>query len=343
MKIIVDGFGGDNAPEEIVRGIVKAINENEGFSIIVTGKQEILDKEFALYTYDKSRVEIINCTEVITNDDVPTSAIRSKSDSSLAVALKRLKEDDEVSGLVSAGSTGAVLAGGLLKVGRIKGISRPALCPVLPTLIDGKNALLIDCGANVDCKPINLCHFAIMGSSYASAAFGVKNPKVALLSNGTEDKKGNDLNHQTFPMLKSMGCINFTGNIEAREILSGEVDVVVTDGFAGNIALKGLEGAINSVLKMIKKGIMSSFFGKIGGLFLKPVFKDLKNKLDYNNNGGAVFIGLEKIIVKSHGSSKEQSIACSIMQVKAVAEHNLIENIKNKLQSVDLSEFSKEQ
>jgi glycerol-3-phosphate acyltransferase PlsX len=228
-------------------------------------------------------------------------------------------------------------------VGRIKGISRPALCPVLPTLIDGKSTLLIDCGANVDCKPINLCHFAIMGSSYATAAFGVENPVVSLLSNGTEDKKGNELNHQTFPLLKSMDCINFSGNIEAREMLAGETDVIVTDGFAGNIALKGIEGAINSVLKMLKKGIMSSISGKIGGMFLKPVFKDLKKKLDYNNNGGAVFIGLEKIVVKSHGSSKAQSIACSIMQVKNAAEHNLIENIKNKLSTVDLTELNKEQ
>jgi len=342
MKIIVDGFGGDNAPFEIVKGIVKAINENDGFSVIVTGNEEILNKEFSAYKYDKDRVEIINCSEVITNDDVPTTAIRVKSDSSLVVALKKLKEDEEVVGLVSAGSTGAVLAGGLLKVGRIKGISRPALCPVLPTLIDGKNVLLIDCGANVDCKPINLCHFAIMGSSYATAAYGIEKPRVALLSNGTEDKKGNELNHQTFPILKSMECINFIGNIEAREILSGDADVIVTDGFAGNIALKGLEGAIVSVLKMLKKSIMSTLRGKIGALFLKPVFKDLKKKLDYNNNGGAVFIGVEKIIVKSHGSSKEQSIACSIMQVKSIAEHNLVENIKNKLTTVDLNEFIKE-
>lgn len=337
MKIIVDGFGGDHAPEEIVKGIVEALNSDKELFVIVTGQKEVLESELAKHSYDKARLEIIDCREVITNDDVPTSAIRQKADSSLVVALKRLKEDDEVMGLVSAGSTGAVLAGGLMKVGRIKGISRPALCPALPTKIDGKNVFLLDCGANVDCKPINLCHFAVLGSCYAKAAAGVKSPKVALLSNGTEDKKGNALNHEAFPLLKEMDCIDFTGNMEARDILSGDADVIVTDGFAGNVALKATEGAVVTLLKMIKEGIMSTTKGKIGGMFLKSTFNKLKDKMDYSKGGGAVFLGLEKIIVKAHGSSKAVSIAACIKQAKEVAANNLTDTIKDMLKDLKIA------
>ncbi len=330
MKIIIDAFGGDNAPEEIVKGGVKAINENKGFGIIFTGKKERIEDILAQLEYDKSRVEIIDCAEVITNDEAPTVAIRKKSDSSLVVALKNLKENDEIGGLVSAGSTGAVLTGGLLKVGRIKGISRPALAPVLPT-VKNTNVLLIDCGANVDCKPINLCHFAILGSGYMTALYGIEKPRVALLSNGTEDKKGNELCHETFPLLKEMDCINFVGNMEARDILSGDVDVVVADGFAGNVALKSLEGAVGSVLSMMKEGIMSSFKAKMGYLLMKKTFKELKAKLDYNKKGGAPFLGVEKIIIKSHGSSKADSIASSVLQAKQMYENDLTGKIKTML------------
>lgn len=337
MKIVVDAFGGDNAPAEIVRGAVKAITENAGFSVVLTGKKELIEAELKELSFDRARLEIEDCSEVITNDDSPTLAIRKKTDSSLVVAMNRLKNDPEAGGLVSAGSTGAVLAGGLFKVGRIKGISRPGLCPVLPTLKD-TNVLLIDCGANVDCKPINLCHFALMGSAYMTAALGVEKPRVGLLSNGTEDKKGNELNKETFPLLKKMDCIRFIGNIEAREILSGDVDVVVTDGFAGNIALKGLEGAVNAVLKMMKREIMGSFSSKIGALFMKKTFKKLRATLDYNNNGGAVFLGIDKVIVKSHGASKAHSIACSIMQAKHAADNRLVERIREKLADAPLGE-----
>lgn len=331
MRIIVDGFGGDNAPEQIVSGAVLALNKEVGFDIVITGDKEVLEREFAKHIYPRERVEIVHTTQIITNDDIPTAAIRQKPDSSLVFALKMLRENADICGLVSAGSTGAVLAGGLMRVGRIKGVSRPALCPILPTLIDRKNVLLIDCGANVDAKPINLCHFAVLGTSYHQAAFGTDRPKVGLLSNGVEQGKGNELNKQVYEMLKVVPTINFIGNIEAREILSGEIDVVVADGFSGNIALKSLEGAISALLKMIKGGIMSSFRSKIGGFLLKPMFKKLGKKMDYNANGGAVFIGLEKIIVKSHGSSKAQSIACSILQVKQAADSGLIEKIKEGL------------
>lgn len=337
MKIVVDAFGGDNAPAEIVRGAVEALASAEGFGVILTGKEDLIRPELKGLTYDPERLEIVDCSEVITNDDSPTLAIRKKADSSLVVAMKLLKENPEVQGLISAGSTGAVLAGALFKVGRIKGISRPGLCPVLPTL-KGGHSLIIDCGANVDCKPVNLVHFALMGSAYMTAALGVERPRVGLLSNGTEDKKGNELNKETFPRLKAMDCIDFIGNVEAREILSGDVDVVVTDGFAGNIALKGLEGAVNAVLKMMKQEIMSSFSSKIGALFMKKTFRKLRSTLDYNQSGGAVFLGVEKVIVKSHGSSKAHSIACSVLQAKHAADNRLVDRIREKLATVAVGE-----
>ncbi len=335
MKIALDAFGGDNAPYEIVAGGIKALEREGDIELLLTGDEGKIREILKNFVYDEKRVEIINCTEVITNDEAPTVAIRNKKDSSLVVALDALKKREDVSGLVSAGSTGAVLAGGLLRVGRIKGISRPALSPSLPT-IKGGNVILTDCGANVDCKPVNLVHFAIMGSLYAKAVYQTENPKVALLSNGTEDKKGNELCHETFPLLKECKYINFIGNMEARDILSGEADVVVTDGFAGNVALKGMEGAIGSVLSLLKGGIKSSFKAKIGYLFMKKVFKGLKGTLDYNSKGGAPFLGIEKAIIKSHGSSKAESIACSVLQAAKMARSGLCEKIKEQVSEMQL-------
>ena len=221
------------------------------------------------------------------------------------------------------------LVGATLKLGRIKGISRPALCPVLPTEKDGKQVLLLDAGANADCKPINLLQFALMGAAYAEAQ-GVVAPKVALLSNGTEDTKGNALNREVFPLLKDAG-INFVGNMEARDILSGETDVVVTDGFAGNVALKSLEGGIASLMAVMKQEIMSTLKGKIGGLLLKDAFRAIKNKMDYNKQGGAVFLGVEKVVVKAHGSSKAVAVSNAVLQAAEAADRDIIGKIKLKL------------
>lgn len=330
MRILIDAFGGDNAPDAVIQGAVEAVNEKKGFTAVLVGKEEVIKEKLASYVYDKARIEILNASEVITCEEEPTKAVRSKPDSSICVAFKELKEKEDATAFVSAGSTGAVLVGATLKLGRIQGVNRPALCPGLPTLKEDKNVLLLDSGANADCKPINLCQFALMGSAYAEA-LGVKNPKVALLSNGTEDEKGNALNHEVFPVLKNLKTINFVGNMEAREILSGEYDVIVTDGFAGNIALKSTEGAIGALLKLIKGEIHSSFKSKMGGLLLKSSFGKIKDKMDYGNKGGALFLGVNKTVIKAHGSANNCAIKGAILQAVLYSEFDVSTAIKNKL------------
>ena len=306
MKILIDAFGGDNAPDEIIAGTVEAVNQKQDFTAVLVGIPEIIEQKLADYTFDKSRIEILPAKDIITCEEEPTKAVRAKPESSICVAFKELKENDEMTAFVSAGSTGAVLVGATLKLGRIQGVNRPALCPVIPTLIEGKSVFLLDSGANADCKPINLCQFALMGSAYAEA-LGIEKPKVALLSNGTEDEKGNMLNHTVFPILKNMKTINFVGNMEAREILSGDFDVLVTDGFAGNIALKSTEGAIGALLKLIKKEVYATFRGKMGGLLLKPAFAKIRDRMDYADKGGALFLGVNKTVIKAHNRLISQS------------------------------------
>ena len=330
MKILVDAFGGDNSPIEVIAGSVLAVNENNQIEVVLVGKRDVIEKCLKEFSYDKNRISILDADDVISCEEEPTVAIRSKPNSTICVAFKALKEQDDLKAFVSAGSTGAVLVGATLKLGRIAGVNRPALCPVLPTKIDGKTVILADSGANADCKPINLCQFAIMTSVYAES-LGVKNPKIALLSNGTEDEKGNALNHEVFPVLKQMKTINFVGNVEARDILSGEVDVVIADGFSGNIALKAMEGAINMLLSEIKSTIYSSLKTKIGGLFLKKSLKKIRNKLDYNKKGGALFIGVKKPVIKVHGSSKREAFKCAILQASSNAEFDVSAQIAERL------------
>ncbi len=337
MKIVVDAFGGDNAPGAIVRGAVDAVKEVQGFDVILTGKEDEINAILQEYCPAelKNRIEVVNCTEVITNDDVPTVAIRRKTDSSLVVGLKLLKENEDVAAIVSAGSTGAYLTGATLKVGRIKGVSRPALAPILPTVKEGKSVMLLDCGANAECKPINLLHFAVMGSGYMQAVHGVRSPKVALLCNGTEDHKGNQLTHETFELLKQVPSINFVGNMEAREVLSGEYDVVVCDGFSGNVCLKSLEGMSGAMLSLIMADVKQSFRAKMGALLMKPVFRKLKRKLDYNSNGGAMFLGVDGVVVKAHGAATEKTIKATVLQAVEVANANVVKKIKEQLSTVD--------
>lgn len=330
MKIVLDVFGGDNAPNEILEGAAKALKSSEGFTLVLSGKREVIEEFIAREDVDGARVELLEAEDVITNDDVPTDAIRSKTSSSIVRALDYLNENPDAAGFVSAGSTGAVLTGAVLLLKRIRGINRPALAPVLPTVTD-KNVLLIDCGANVEPKALNLVQFAKMGGAYMSRVYGIKEPKIGLLSNGTEEKKGNALNKEAFALLKDSG-LNFVGNIEAREILSGEIDVVVADGYSGNIALKACEGTALSMFSLIKDGIYAGGLrAKLGYLLLKPVFKDVKHKMDYNESGGAVLLGLEKIVVKSHGSSKAKAICNSILQAKQLIDSGVIEAIGEEL------------
>ena len=327
MRIAVDGYGGDNAPQEVVKGVLAALQEDTSLEILLTGKEEEL---FAL-AGSHSRLFIKDAPEVISCDETPTVAVRTKKNSSLVVALDAVK-DGEANGLVSAGSTGAVLIGATLKIGRIKGVERPALAPALPT-VKGSNVILCDCGANVDCRPTYLVGFARMAVAYQKGVFGVQNPRVGLLNNGAEDTKGNAFSLECFSLLKQASDINFIGNVEARDILSGDVDVVVADGFDGNVALKSAEGTANAVFTLLKKGILSGGLGaKLGALLLKPVFKDLKRTLDYNEHGGAAFLGLNKPVVKAHGSSKAKSICGAILQVRDMIAGGVSERLAEVLQ-----------
>ena len=333
MKIIVDAMGGDNAPEQIVLGAIDALCEDKQLEVTLVGDTDAICKVLAGKKYDDNRLEIIDAKDVITNDDSPTMAIKTKKESSLVKAFEALNRDD-ADGFVSAGSTGAVLVGAFMKVGRIKGVSRPALAPVLPTL-KGNGVVLCDCGANVDCKPVNLQHFAIMASAYAEGMLGVKNARVGLLNNGAEAHKGNELTQEAYKLLSETRGVNFVGNCEARDILSGDYDVVVCDGFNGNIALKSAEGTANTMLKLIKDGVYSGGLkSKLGALMLKSVFKNVKKKMDYNAHGGACFLGVNKIVVKSHGASKSKSITASILQAKSLAEAKVCDKIRSGITEV---------
>ena len=335
MKIIIDAMGGDNAPQEIVKGAAMARSQDRELKVVLTGDEAKIKAALAGLAYDPARLEIVHCTEVITNDDAPTLAIRQKKDSSLVVALKMLKEDADAAGFVSAGSTGAVLTGALLRVGRIRGISRPAVCPALPTAKGGK-VLIIDAGANAECKPVNLCHFALMGTAYARA-MGVKEPRVGLVTNGTEEHKGDPLHQESYHLLKSLQGIRFVGNVEGRDIMSGDIDVAVCDGFSGNIALKTAEGTALAVMSVIKQNIKASFAAKLGyALFMRGAFKKIKKVLDYSKYGGAVLLGIEKPVVKAHGSSKAESVCAAVLQVRDAAQSGLVGSIKEMLSGVDL-------
>ena len=326
LEIVVDAYGGDYSPKETVEGALSALDLFTDFSLVITGKKD----ELAVYTEGKDRVKVVDAPEIITNNDVPTEAIRNKRNSSLVAAIDYMNANENAKALVSTGSTGAVLTGAVLLTRRIRGVIRPALAPVLPTVKPNKNAILIDCGAIVDPKPQNLLQYAQMGVAYAKF-FNVKDPIVALLSNGTEDKKGNALNREVFDLLKNSD-LNFAGNIEAREILSGNYDVIVSDGFSGNIALKACEGTAVMMFDLIKKGIMGGGLrAKLGYLLLKPVFKDIKHKMDYNDNGGAVLLGLEKIVVKGHDASKAKAVRNAVLQARELAVGNLVENIAGEI------------
>lgn len=331
MKIVVDSFGGDRGVGEVVRGVVEVLKNHSDIEIILTGNAPSIESEIKQLGYNGDRLQVVHTTEFITNNDVPTTAIRTKKDSSLVRAFDILKQDD-VCGLVSLGSTGAILTGGFMKVGRISGVSRPALCPTLPTL-NGGSVYIMDCGANMDCKPENLVHFALMGNAYLKNVKDVENPRIALLSVGTEEHKGNELVHEVYPELKGLD-INFVGNMEARDLLSGQYDLVVCDGFSGNVLLKSTEGAILALLSILKSEIKSSFSSKIGYLFMKKSFKNVKKLLDYNNHPGAVFMGCKKLIVKAHGSSKYTSIAKSIELLYDMENAKLIDKISDCVKSV---------
>ena len=329
MKIVVDAFGGDNAPTEVVLGAVKALELDNQIEIALVGKQKVLESLLKEYDNPK-RISICPAEDVIDCNEAPAVAVRRKKDSSIVRMFAELQTAD---GAVSAGSTGAVLAGGIFLCGRIRGVKRPALCPVLPT-VKGGHVLLVDCGANTDCKAEYLVQFAQMGAAYMQCLFNVDKPKVALLSNGVEEEKGNELVKETHGLLKHSE-LNFVGNVEAREILSGDCDVVVTDGFDGNVALKSAEGTAGAVFTLLKEGVNSSFRAKLGALLLKPVLKKIKKTMDYTEYGGAAFIGINKPLVKVHGSAKAKTFAAAIVQCADMARGNLIDKLTQSLRLED--------
>lgn len=327
-RVAVDAMGGDNAPAEIVKGAVEAVNENNKIKVYLVGKQDVINNELVKYTYDKEMIEVVNATEVIETAEPPVMAIRKKKDSSIVVALNLVK-DGTCDAFVSAGSSGAVLVGGQLIVGRIKGIERPPLAPLIPT--ETGCSLLIDCGANVDARPSHLVQFAKMGSVYMESVIGVDKPRVAIVNIGAEEEKGNALVKETFPLLKNCPEINFIGSIEARDIPTGYADVIVCEAFAGNIILKLYEGVGATFLKKVKAGMMTSLRSKIGALLVKPALKSTLKGFSLEEYGGAPLLGLNGLVVKTHGSSKAIEIKNSVLQCVTFKEQHINEKIKEKV------------
>ena len=328
VNVAVDAMGGDNAPFEIVKGAVDAVNENDKVAVTLVGREEIVKAELAKYKFDESRITVVNADDVIEPAEPPVHAIRRKKESSLVIALKLVKEG-KADAFVSAGSTGAVLVGGQAIVGRIKGIDRPPLAPVLPT--SKGPALLVDCGANVDARSDHLVKFARMGSIYMKYVMGIENPRVAIVNIGAEEEKGNALVKETFPLLKECDDINFIGSIEARDVPSGYADVMVCDAFVGNCILKMFEGVGATLFSEIKASLMSSFRSKLGALLIKPALKKVLKKYDASEYGGARMIGLKGLVVKSHGSSKAKEIRNSIFQCVSFVEADITGKIRESL------------
>lgn len=328
IRVAVDAMGGDNAPDEIIKGAMEAAALREDIQILLVGKEELIREKLKGYTYREEQIEVVNATEVIETAEPPVAAIRTKKDSSIVVGLKLVKEE-KADAFVSAGSSGAVLAGGQLLVGRIKGVERPPLAPLIPT--EKGVSLLIDCGANVDARPSHLVQFAKMGSIYMEHVMGVKNPRVAIVNIGAEEEKGNALVKETYPLLKECKGINFVGNIEAREIPHGQADVIVCEAFVGNVILKLYEGVGAVLVSKIKSGMMSSLRSKIGALLVKPALKETLKSFDATEYGGAPLLGLRGLVVKTHGSSKAKEVKNSIIQCVTFKEQRINDKIKENI------------
>jgi len=328
MRIIVDAMGGDHAPAEIIKGCINAALAYSDLNITLVGREDVIVQELEKHEASRDLFDIVHAEEVIAVDEAPVMAIKRKKDSSMVKGLELLREDRS-SVFVSAGSTGALMAGGLLKVGRIKGIDRPALAPLIPTR--KLPVLLIDAGANADCKPINLVQFAIMGSVYMEKVVGRTNPRVGLVNIGQEENKGNELTKEVYSLLKEQDNINFAGNVEARDIPEGVVDILVCDGFVGNTILKLTEGLALTLFGILKEEFTKSFVAKIGALLLKPGLINIKNMMDYDEVGGAPLLGINGGIIKAHGSSKARAIENAIKQAKLFIENKVLENITANL------------
>jgi glycerol-3-phosphate acyltransferase PlsX len=324
VRVVVDAMGGDNAPGEIIKGAVQAVTGHENIHVILTGIEDVVRKELSKYSYPEDRIEVVHTSMVIETAEPPVAAIRSKKDSSIVVGLTMVRRG-EADAFVSAGSSGAVLVGGQAIVGRIKGIERPALAPLIPTK-DGMS-LLIDCGANVDARSSHLVQFAKMGSIYMENVLGVSKPRVGIVNIGAEEEKGNALVKETFPLLKQCSDINFIGSVEARDIPAGACDVVVCEAFVGNVILKMYEGVGATLISKIKESMMQSLKTKIGAMLVKPALKQTLKSFDSSEYGGAPLLGLKGLVVKTHGSSKAAEVEHSIYQCVQFKEQRINEKI----------------
>lgn len=325
VRVVLDAMGGDHAPDEIIKGAVEAIGLREDIKVFLVGKEELIREKLKAYSYREPQIEVVNATEVIETAEPPVAAIRTKKDSSIVVGLKLVK-DGAADAFVSAGSSGAVLVGGQLLVGRIKGVERPPLAPLIPT--EKGVSLLIDCGANVDARPSHLVQFARMGSIYMKNVMGIENPRVAIVNIGAEEEKGNALVKETFPLLKACEDLNFIGSIEAREIPHGQADVIVCEAFVGNVILKLYEGVGAVLIGKIKESMMSSLRSKLGALLVKPALKQTVKSFDASEYGGAPLLGLNGLVVKTHGSSKAKEVKNSIIQCVTFKEQQINDKIR---------------
>lgn len=335
VKVALDAMGGDNAPEQIVKGAVDAVNLDEQIFVYLVGKQELVNEELKKYTYNKKQIEVVNATDVIETGEAPVMAVRRKKDSSLVKALTMVKEK-KADAFVSAGSSGAILVGGQVIVGRLKGVERPPMAPLIPT---AKGVtLIVDSGANVDSRPSFLVQWAKMGSIYMENILGIKKPKVAIVNVGVEEEKGNQLVKETYPLLKECKDINFIGSIEARDIPNGDADVIVCDAFVGNVILKLYEGLGKTLISKVKGAFMTSLKTKIGALLVKDAIKDTMKSFDATEYSGAPLIGLNGLVVKTHGNAKAKEIKNSIIQCKKFNESNITQKITDSINMANLEE-----
>ena len=334
MKIIIDCFGGDKSPSANVEGAALALKAHSDLELILTGDEDAIKAELSRLGCDSDRIEIVHAPEVITGEDKPTDAIRLKRDSSMIKAISMLRKEPDISGMVSTGATGALIAAATLRIGRIRGIRRPAFCPILPTM-DGGIVGICDSGANVDITAEMLLHQAILGSAYLKNVYGIKSPRVALLNIGIESEKGDDLRKTAYPMLRDCESINFVGNMESRDLLSGKYDLIVCDGFSGNVLVKTTEGTALELLKKLKKDIYSKTIYKLGALLMKRMFMEEKEFMNYHNYGGSVLLGCEKTVVKGHGSSDAKAVSICIDQAYKMSAGSMNAEIEAALSQLD--------
>lgn len=328
--VAVDAMGGDNAPGEIVKGAVEAVAERRDIQVCLVGREDVIKKELDKNGYSGNQIQIVPAQEVIETAEPPVNAIRKKKDSSIVVGMKMVKEE-KADAFVSAGSSGAILVGGQVIVGRLKGVERPPLAPLIPTA--SGVSLLVDCGANVDARPSHLVQFAKMGSIYMEHVVGIRNPKVGIVNIGAEEEKGNALVKETFPLLKETKGIHFIGSVEAREIPRGQADVVVCEAFAGNVILKLYEGLGSVLMEKIKGGMMTSLRSKIGALLVKPALKETLKTFDATEYGGAPLLGLKGLVVKTHGSAKAKEVRNTIWQCCTFKQQRINEKIRDCIQA----------